>query len=82
MLRRANPDEETLDWRAVCGRTARTVRREGRAIALPYPYQHAEVWRFAIRLWWIAWARHAGFPLRSNPAHDVIRAELDLRAVA
>jgi hypothetical protein len=28
--RRANPDEETTDWRAVCGRTARTVRREGR----------------------------------------------------
>jgi hypothetical protein len=24
------PDEETNDWRAVCGRTARTVRREGR----------------------------------------------------
>jgi len=30
MPRRANPDEETTDWRAVCGRTARTVRREGR----------------------------------------------------
>jgi len=27
---RANPDEETTDWRAVCGRPARTVRREGR----------------------------------------------------
>ena len=27
---RANPDEETTDWRAVCGRTARTVRRAGR----------------------------------------------------
>ena len=24
-----NPDEEILDWRAVCGRTARAVRREG-----------------------------------------------------
>jgi hypothetical protein len=24
------PDVETNDWRAVCGRTARTVRREGR----------------------------------------------------
>ena len=24
------PDEVTTDWRAVCGRTARTVRREGR----------------------------------------------------
>jgi len=28
---RANPDEETTDWRAVRGRTAHTVRREGRA---------------------------------------------------
>ena len=28
--KRADPDEETIDWRAVCGRTARTVRREGR----------------------------------------------------
>src|SRR5688500_15142719 len=27
---RDTPDEETSDWRAVCGRTARTVRREGR----------------------------------------------------
>ncbi len=39
MLRRVNPDEETIDWRAVCGRTARTVRRAGRAQALPDPYQ-------------------------------------------
>src|SRR3989338_8205059 len=30
-LTRDNPDEETTDWRAVCGKTARTVRREGRA---------------------------------------------------
>nr|VFJ47173.1 MAG: hypothetical protein BECKDK2373B_GA0170837_10161 [Candidatus Kentron sp. DK] len=29
---RANLDEETADWRAVCGRTACTVRREGRGI--------------------------------------------------
>jgi hypothetical protein len=28
--RRETPDEETTDWRAVCGRTACTVRREGR----------------------------------------------------
>ena len=33
------PDEETLDRRAVCGKTARTVRREGRRKRLPYPYQ-------------------------------------------
>jgi hypothetical protein len=41
--RRANPDEETTDRRAVCGKTACTVRREGRF--LPYPYWE----RFAIR---------------------------------
>src|SRR5215510_14002340 len=34
----ANPDEETTDWRAVCGRTACTVRRAGRARALSDPY--------------------------------------------
>ena len=35
---RDTPDEETTDWRAVCGKTARTVRRAGRALALPDPY--------------------------------------------
>ena len=29
-LQREIPDAETADWRAVCGKTARTVRREGR----------------------------------------------------
>src|SRR5262245_13573945 len=38
MCRRANPDEETTDWRAVCGKTASTVRRAGRASALSDPY--------------------------------------------
>ena len=28
---------ETPDWRAVCGKTARTVRREGRPKAFPTP---------------------------------------------
>jgi len=37
----ANPDEETTDWRAVCGRTACTVRRAGRVRALSDPY-HTE----------------------------------------
>src|SRR5918996_5063456 len=36
---RANPAAETTDWRAVCGRTACTVRRAGRAQALPDPYR-------------------------------------------
>jgi hypothetical protein len=35
---RANPDEETTDWRARRGKTAHRVRREGTAIAVPYPY--------------------------------------------
>ena len=39
LCRRANPDEETTDWRAVCGRTARTVRRAGTARAVPDPYR-------------------------------------------
>src|SRR5277367_6711327 len=36
--KRDSPGEETIDWRAVCGKTARTVRREGRCKSLPYPY--------------------------------------------
>src|SRR5262249_46574789 len=43
LCRRANPDEETTDWRAVCGRTARTVRRAGTARAVPDPYQITEI---------------------------------------
>ena len=41
MLWRADHDVETTDWRAVCGRTARTVRRAGRVKALPDPYQNS-----------------------------------------
>jgi hypothetical protein len=37
MLWRVNPDEEILDWKAVCGRTACAVWREGRLIAFPTP---------------------------------------------
>ena len=43
MLWQADPDEETTNWRAVCGRTARTVRRAGRARALSDPYQRARL---------------------------------------
>ena len=35
---RANPDEETTDWRARRGKTAHRVRREGTVKAVPYPY--------------------------------------------
>src|SRR5271169_3657930 len=45
--KRDSPDEETIDWRAVCGKTARTVRREGRCKSLPYPYQ---TWAAHLRL--------------------------------
>ena len=38
LLRRANPVEETTNWRAVCGKTACTVRRTGRTRVLPDPY--------------------------------------------
>ncbi len=40
------PDVETTNRRAVCGKTARTVRREGRAKTLPgpYPEKHMRVW--------------------------------------
>ena len=53
MFWRANPDEVTTDWRAVCAKTACTVRRVGRTRVLPDPYQRcanrapncAAVWR-------------------------------------
>ncbi|EQD75204.1 hypothetical protein B1A_04083, partial [mine drainage metagenome] len=38
---RANPDEETTDWRARRGKTAHRVRREGTVIAVSYPYHWA-----------------------------------------
>ena len=38
---RANPDEETTDWRARRGKTAHRVRREGTARAVSYPYWEA-----------------------------------------
>ena len=43
-----NPDGETLDWRAVCGRTARTVRRAGTARAVSDPYQEGYIMKTAI----------------------------------
>jgi hypothetical protein len=36
---RADPDEESTDWRAVCGTTACTVRRAGTARAVSDPYR-------------------------------------------
>ncbi len=41
MLRRANPNKETTDWRAVCGKTACTVRRAGKMRVFPDPYQQS-----------------------------------------
>ena len=38
MLWLVNPDEEILDWKAVCGKTARTIRRVGKVECLfPIP---------------------------------------------
>lgn len=34
---RVSPDEEIVDWRAVCVNSARTVRREGWRKAIPTP---------------------------------------------
>src|ERR1044071_2036188 len=48
---RVNPDEETTDWRAVCGRTARTVRRAGTAKAVPDPY-HLTPSRWSLMATW------------------------------
>src|SRR6266850_1600342 len=36
--KQADPDEVTTDWRALCGRTARTVQR-ATALLDPYPTQ-------------------------------------------
>ena len=43
MLVSFNPTWATTDWRAVCGRTACTVLREGsrNSMRLPYPYRAA-----------------------------------------
>src|SRR5436305_1283222 len=45
----SNPEWQTTDWRAVCGKTARTVRREGEpnSIGSPYPYQAVLTLEFA-----------------------------------
>ena len=50
MFWRANLDEATTNWRAVCGRTARTVRRAGRAHAFPTPIgtSYRFVWKIAV----------------------------------
>jgi hypothetical protein len=51
MSSRANPEEATTDWRAVCGRTACTVPRAGRASALPDPYPRSTSRRGTARVW-------------------------------
>jgi hypothetical protein len=53
---RANPDEETTDWRAVRGRTAHTVRRAGRALALPDPYPPSNLDPLALARSFQRWA--------------------------
>jgi len=44
MPKRADPDEETIGWRAVCGRAARTVRRGGAwKMLFSTPYNQRDV---------------------------------------
>src|SRR5215468_11025808 len=43
-------DEETTDWRAVCGKTARTVRRAGSVQADPDPYHNHQDFDYRWRL--------------------------------
>ena len=47
---RANPDEDTTDWRARRGKTAHRVRREGTVSTVPYPYCYQ---RYRIRSRWL-----------------------------
>jgi hypothetical protein len=42
MLVSFNPFWATTDWRAVCGRTACTVLREGRRNSMRFPYPYPE----------------------------------------
>src|SRR5207237_1576972 len=56
---RANPDAETIDWRARRGRTAQRVRREGMAAAVPYPYPLAREPRFTMCAVSGRWANRA-----------------------
>ena len=74
MQKRAGPDEETIDWRAVCGRTARTVRREGRVWkrALLYPMDYMDVLKFAIH--------GTGYPLPGE--YDELLAHLYIKMSA
>ena len=55
---RANPDEETTDWRARRERTAHRVRREGTVKAVPYPYSTSKL---------------RGAPLLARPLERVVR---------
>src|SRR5712672_2550934 len=48
-MMRNTPDEETTDWRAVCEKTARAVRRAGRVKTLSDPYIRSPPGRAAKR---------------------------------
>ena len=62
---------ETSDWRAVCGRTACTVRREGRltpSLPLSWPFTHRPS-----SLTCIAFARELTDSERADRAEDFLR---------
>src|SRR5271167_2613508 len=67
---RANPDEETTDWRARRGKTAHRVRREGTASAVPYPYPST-----LSSLSPVAGLGHSGSPFSSCADTAVARSE-------
>ena len=74
--RRVNPDEATTDWRAVCGRTACTVRRAGRARALSDPYATYRYYACPLvpsvdRCWYASFPYPARRTRKSKPAVQV-----------
>src|SRR5712671_6661313 len=61
MMRNTPDDEETTDWRAVCEKTARAVRRAGRVKTLSDPYNREPQRKSRLKA-----------ELRTNPLDSVI----------
>ncbi len=76
---RDTPDEETTDWRAVCGKTARTVRREGRREpSLPLyceTYGDAWVWLAFAPVWRLVLAFVVGKRTQENADLLLVRVK-------
>src|SRR5260370_14199350 len=74
---RANPDVETTDWRARRGRTAQRVRREGTAVAVPYPYPSTLSGHRALRIPDVQRTDRAALNERSTPMLKTAWLSLD-----